>query len=211
MRERLQICEFTSPTFSIAHNAAHSWTWLIQVARRMQKKALTTHHNIAHLGRRDFVCPHENCGRAFGYKHLLQRHLAKIHAPPSSDSGSGVEGEQDETEPDDPLLGTHETDAEGAMDMIDVLTGKAYATRAREAVKQAHKLQCPYPRLPPSFTSEDSPGPASSTQENGCQYVFSRAYDLRRHLQAEHGIVVEREKVDEWVRVHRDGQPVNPT
>lgn len=33
-----------------------------------------------------------------------------------------------------------------------------------------------------------------------CTYVFSRAYDLRRHLLAEHSLELEREVVDEWVR-----------
>ncbi|KAH9857901.1 hypothetical protein C2E23DRAFT_746762 [Lenzites betulinus] len=178
------------------------------------KKALTTHHNIAHLGRRDFVCPHEQCQRAFGYKHLLQRHLAKLHAPrsssededeygdgPGSDSGSGA----DNDEPSDSALM-----ADGTMD-IDFITGSAYATRAREAIQQANKLQCPYPHLPAALSAEGSPedgavaasAASSSKRRNDCQYVFSRAYDLRRHLQAEHGVSVEREKADKWVHLQK--------
>ncbi|KAI0735302.1 hypothetical protein C8Q76DRAFT_711770 [Earliella scabrosa] len=164
------------------------------------KKALATHHNIAHLGRRDFVCPHEHCKRAFGYKHLLQRHLAKLHAPSGSESGSDNEGEHTDTEPESPHMST--------MD-IDLITGKAYATRAKDAVKQASKLQCPYPELPPLLSTDSSEATSTSTSSkrvHACQYVFSRAYDLRRHLQAEHGVEVDREKVDEWVRGEKDAR-----
>lgn len=41
---------------------------------------------------------------------------------------------------------------------------------------------------------------STSKLANACQYVFSRAYDLRRHLHAEHGVDVDREKVADWVR-----------
>ena len=167
-------------------------------ASNLQKKALATHHNIAHLGRRDFVCPHEHCKRAFGYKHLLQRHLTKLHAPSGSESGSDNEGEHTETEPESPHMST--------MD-IDLITGKAYATRAKDAVKQASKLQCPYPELPPLLSTDSSEATSTSSKRvHACQYVFSRAYDLRRHLQAEHGVEVDREKVDEWVRGEKDAR-----
>ncbi|TBU49645.1 hypothetical protein BD309DRAFT_909197 [Dichomitus squalens] len=151
------------------------------------KKALTTHHNIAHLGRRDFICPHEHCKRAFGYKHLLQRHLAKLHAPQSSSDADATH--EDETE--------HETDA-GIN--IDFLTGKAYASHAQESLKQANKLQCPFPHLPRLLSESIDQTLSSSKPVPACQYVFSRAYDLRRHLQAEHDVDVEREKVDQWVK-----------
>ncbi|KAM5538163.1 hypothetical protein V8D89_008050 [Ganoderma adspersum] len=155
------------------------------------KKALTTHHNIAHLGRRDFVCPHEHCKRAFGYKHLLQRHLAKLHAPLDASPDHDA-ADVDETEP--------ETDT-GAD--IDFLTGRAYISRAQESLKQATKLQCPFPDLPPQLSGEMEQVASRSWQANSCQYVFSRAYDLRRHLHAEHGVDVEREKVDDWVRAEK--------
>ncbi|KAI0762861.1 hypothetical protein C8Q74DRAFT_1207337 [Fomes fomentarius] len=164
------------------------------------KKALATHHNIAHLGRRDFVCPHEHCQRAFGYKHLLQRHLAKLHASSGSDHGSSDEDEQ--TEPESLSVSTQDVQ----MD-IDFLTGKTYAAQAREAVNQVTKLQCPYPHLPPILSVDvdaSEPVASSSKRTHACQYVFSRAYDLRRHLQAEHGVEVERDKVDEWVRGQKD-------
>ncbi|RPD63072.1 hypothetical protein L227DRAFT_473071, partial [Lentinus tigrinus ALCF2SS1-6] len=161
--------------------------WVCEVDRCgkdfKSKKALNTHHNIAHLGRRDFICPHEHCKRAFGYKHLLQRHLAKLHAPVElvpDDHDSGNEGDTADTD----------HDVDDGVD-IDFLTGKAYAIQAREAVKQAVKLQCPFPHLPPFLSGEEGSMPSSSKRGPSCHYVFSRAYDLRRHLQAEHGITVE--------------------
>jgi len=41
---------------------------------------------------------------------------------------------------------------------------------------------------------------AGSSTSRTCEYVFSRAYDLRRHLRAEHDVDVEKDKVDEWVK-----------
>lgn len=94
---------------------------------------------------------------------------------------------------------------------IDFITGSAYAARAQESLKQATKLQCPFPHLPPLLSPKDlsenaarpTPTASSSKRQNVCQYVFSRAYDLRRHLRAEHGVSTEREKVDEWVRLQK--------
>ncbi|OSD06096.1 hypothetical protein PYCCODRAFT_1405021 [Trametes coccinea BRFM310] len=179
------------------------------------KKALNTHHNIAHLGRRDFICPHGHCRRAFGYKHLLQRHLAKLHAPndptaSGNERGHGSEsGSHSGNESDHPMGSPCEPPR--TLD-IDLITGSAYAARAKASLNQATKLQCPFPHLPaslsPTSVSKDAehsaPIASSSKRRSDCQYVFSRAYDLRRHLQAEHGIDVDREKVDEWVRSEKD-------
>lgn len=143
----------------------------------LQKKALTTHTNITHLGRRDHVCPHDTCKQTFGYKHLLQRHLAKRHIAPSSSDSSD----------EDPGLPTPAT---ANMD-IDTITGNTYAQTAHKKLKAAKALQCPYPHLN---------GLASVQAGPRCDYVFSRAYDFRRHLQSEHGVVVDKDSVDRWVR-----------
>ncbi|KAH9944495.1 uncharacterized protein BXZ73DRAFT_87378 [Epithele typhae] len=178
------------------------------------KKALATHDAVAHLKRRDFVCPHAACARAFGYKHLLQRHLAKLHAP-SPNAGTEAEEEAIATAAE----ADTEADAETG---IDLLTGKAYASRAA----QAHKLRCPHPHLPPllsptsaTATAGGSPrldepakasleeaGTAGARKAIACQYMFSRAYDLHRHLRAEHSVIVERERVEVWVRREKEGK-----
>ncbi|KAI0651729.1 hypothetical protein C8Q79DRAFT_897834 [Trametes meyenii] len=179
------------------------------------KKALSTHNSIAHLGRRDFVCPHTACKRAFGYKHLLQRHLDRLHAPVESSTESAHEsgeGSNEELGSDDD--NDHAMDAAdnlGNILDIDLITGTAYAARAKESIKRATKLQCPFPHLPTLLSPKhtDGQGAVSSTaassskRKSDCQYVFSRAYDLHRHLRAEHELAVEREKVDEWVRLQK--------
>ncbi|KAI0825193.1 hypothetical protein BC628DRAFT_1517671 [Trametes gibbosa] len=174
------------------------------------KNALTTHHNIAHLGRRDFVCPHDKCKRAFGYKHLLQRHVARLHALRSSsedDLGHGDASGSDSgrgAEDDDDDAAGPASKADGAMD-IEFITGTAYATRAKECIQRGIKLQCPFPHLPTALVPEEggAHSASSSSAQKDCRYVFSRAYDLRRHLQAEHDVFVDRDNADGWVRLRK--------
>ncbi|KAJ7502882.1 hypothetical protein B0H11DRAFT_1711385 [Mycena galericulata] len=150
------------------------------------KKALVTHTNITHLGRRDHACPHESCGQTFGYKHLLQRHLAK-HDIPSSASNSSDADINSLLKP--PALN---------MD-IDMITGKTYAQSSREKLKAAKVLQCPYPDV----NGFDLVPTLDNNVTNGgptCGYVFSRAYDFRRHLQTAHDLVADKDSVDRWVR-----------
>ncbi|KAJ7729544.1 hypothetical protein DFH07DRAFT_850197 [Mycena maculata] len=151
------------------------------------KKALTTHTNVTHLGRRDHACPHRSCGQTFGYKHLLQRHLTKHHNPsPSSESSD--EGRNRPTRP-----------AASNMD-IDMITGNTYAQNAQAKLKAAKALQCPYPYLNGLDLLYKISDNGHTSDRLICDYVFSRAYDLRRHLQTAHDIVVDKENVDRWVR-----------
>ncbi|KAG6889107.1 hypothetical protein C0995_003676 [Termitomyces sp. Mi166 len=157
------------------------------------KKALNTHTQVTHLGRRDHVCPHDGCEQTYGYKHLLQRHLAKAHHrmsdddPEESDWGSGHKNPRKATST--------------SLD-IDTITGHSYAQRTRAKMANATALLCPYPQLGGTtlIIEEDAAEPdpqASATRP--CEYAFSRAYDLRRHLKAAHGVIVVKESVDEWV------------
>ncbi|KAH9946789.1 hypothetical protein B0H21DRAFT_877046 [Amylocystis lapponica] len=142
------------------------------------EKALTIHTNVVHHGRRDFICPHADCQHAFGYKHLLQRHLAK-----SSDSADVTESEtQHKAQSPIPFS-------------IGLITGSAYVSNAQARIHSAKTLTCPYPSLPQLLSDHSTPVPSAS-----CQYVFSRAYDLRRHLRSEHGIAVDKDSVDDWVK-----------
>lgn len=166
-----------------------------------QKKALTTHHTITHLGRRDFVCPEIGCARAFGYKHILQRHVARVHV-------AGCEqGEVGDADADEEC-----SDADGAQggpSGIDAMTGRLYAQRAAAGdsgiagagIARLRQLRCPYPDLR-DFLSSSSP---SQPLQAACEYVFGRAYDLRRHMGAVHGVVLEKEAVDTWARRVRAG------
>ena len=153
---------------------------------------MTTHTNITHLGKRDFICRHPDCDRAFGYKHLLQRHLAKAHPSElESDSSSG----------DDDITSKADFD-------IDTITGEAYAKRAEEMVKSAQSLRCPYPHL--QNLAVDINFPDSSSSHRNCDYVFSRAYDLRRHLAASHDVNLPKETIDEWVKLQKQNRS-NPS
>lgn len=149
---------------------------------------MTTHHNVTHLGRRDHICPQEDCDCAFGYKHLLQRHLAKVHSAHTGESDSAeVTDEEDEEAPTNKTM-QH-------MD-IDTITGMSYTSKANERLMASKVLRCPYPHLGALVSMTEMAGSSTGT----CEYVFSRAYDLRRHLRAEHDIDVEKDKVDKWVK-----------
>ncbi|KAF8972906.1 hypothetical protein BDZ97DRAFT_1649233 [Flammula alnicola] len=158
------------------------------------KKALNTHTNVTHLGKRDFTCDYADCNHSFGYKHLLQRHQAKVHQsvhPVTDFSG------------EDPS----ETEAQGGHEAtfdIDMITGNAYAKRAEANVKNAKALCCPFPSLQDLTGDPCSVNPASHSIA-ACDYVFSRGYDLRRHLSASHDIMVSKETIDSWVRRQKQG------
>ncbi|KAJ3517252.1 hypothetical protein NLJ89_g624 [Agrocybe chaxingu] len=165
------------------------------------KKALQTHTNVTHLGKRNFVCHHADCKQAFGYKHILQRHLAKVHSSKRSGQDSSEESSEEESHKEEKTHG-HELDFD-----IDMITGNTYAKQASENLKHARVLQCPFPDLKdfpvesPANTSRDVE--VQDTSRTKCDYVFSRGYDLRRHLKASHEIVVSKEVIDAWVRRHK--------
>ena len=154
---------------------------------------MTTHTNVTHLGKRDFICHHPDCDQAFGYKHLLQRHSAKAH--PS----------QPELGLDNPSSG--DDIAQKADFDIDTITGHAYAKRAEEMVKNAKSLRCPYPHLQSLTVDLNFPTcMESSSSRRNCDYVFSRAYDLRRHLVASHDVNIPKETIDEWVKLQKQNK-----
>lgn len=167
----------------------------------MQKKALTTHHNITHLGKRDHVCPYERCNSAFGYKHLLQRHMAKIHSTQTGeDAATGSDSAETSGDVDE-AMPKGNGKAIQRMD-IDAITGKAYADHSSQRVSTSKALRCPHPHLAalaPSHDTQISENVESSSSKV-CDYVFSRAYDLRRHLRVEHGFEADKDMVDEWVK-----------
>ncbi len=78
---------------------------------------------------------------------------------------------------------------------IDFLTGRHYG-RGNQQNTQAGKrdIQCPWPNafgLHPDLSkrfSSHSPVAAEAMTQPPCAYMFSRAYDLARHLHAEHAM-----------------------
>jgi general transcription factor IIIA len=164
----------------------------------LQQKAMTTHHNVTHLGRRDHVCPHEDCHSAFVYKHLLQRHLAKVHSSQTTEESDSAEQTDEEDEEATP---TAKDKGIQRMD-IDTITGMSYTSNANERLSSSKALRCPHPHLGTlvHLHRSDDVERAGASTSKGCDYVFSRAYDLRRHLRVEHGVEVEKERVDDWVK-----------
>lgn len=157
----------------------------------LQKKALATHTKVKHLGGRDFVCNVSTCGSAFGYKHLLQRHVLKVHterpqstAEEDEDSYSYSSSVEVEAEP---------SSSSPKKFSIDFITGKHYLEQKRAAPGGQALVTCPYPA---HFCRKQ----AGDVQVSACRFVFSRAYDLRRHLRAEHDEEWEKDEVDAWVQ-----------
>ncbi|GJJ06620.1 hypothetical protein Clacol_000813 [Clathrus columnatus] len=148
------------------------------------KKALSVHTNITHLGRRDFVCPHPGCGETFGYKHLLQRHEVKAH--------SEITYQAEE------VLSSSDSQYD-----IDWITGKNYILRSGHNNTRRPLVPCPWPNrfdLTMTIRKEES--------IEKCSYIFSRAYDLRRHLKAEHSLELTKDEVDAWVKAYREKHPL---
>jgi general transcription factor IIIA len=147
------------------------------------------------------VCLHEKCGKSFGYKHLLQRHTAKAHTDSSSSNETENGVFRDEGSKDTEL---------SALD-IDLVTGKAYTQRSR--VNGAKfSLNCPWPnidqldsRATSTFSVASSNRVATANSGSlpdhaACDYVFSRFYDLCRHLKSEHGFDPERTQLERWTK-----------
>ena len=169
----------------------------------LQKKALVGHVKVHHHQQRDFLCEREGCGRAFGYKHLLQRHEAKVHRSSSpttlSDDAVSVSSQ--------PAGGRN-----AEIDFIGELTGKNYKGRHVAAVtgrtgqnRQRKVLGCPWPHhtFPVDKVEDDMEEVEAVEADDPCEYVFHRAYDLRRHLLSVHMLRVDKAVLEEWTRTVR--------
>ena len=84
------------------------------------------------------TCPREHFNSAFGYKHLLPRHLAKVHSTQTSES--------DSAEPEEDEQATPKGKDIQRMD-IDSITGMPYATQANERPMTSKALRCFTPIL----------------------------------------------------------------
>ena len=209
---RLFSCPIYATSLILRYSVLKCWSLL-----EPQKKALTTHHTITHLGRRDFVCPEIGCARAFGYKHILQRHVARVHAAVRDQGQSGeARGRESDADADADADADEECsdagEARGGPSGIDAMTGRLYAQRTAigdsgptgAGMGRLRQLRCPYPNLS-GFSSSSSPLQHLQGAAAACEYAFGRAYDLRRHLEAVHGVVLEKEIVDMWARRVRAG------
>jgi general transcription factor IIIA len=157
----------------------------------------------------------EGCGRAFGYKHILQRHQARTHVNDRAESEGDEEGAQhadadgESSEVERPQQKKRKTRQElfPGSSTIDEITGVAYAERA--SGKRA-QLKCPYPAM--EGLSSAIPVESTNLWDDGgpCEYVFGRAYDLRRHLCAVHSVTLDKDVLDQWARTHRHRRMTGP-
>ena len=126
------------------------------------------------------MCPESGCNLVFGYKHVLQRHLARKHprrpTPPTEEPEEDVQ------------------QSGNGPSLLDLFTGKHYTQPSSGTKKKniQRSIKCPWPNVAQS--SSDNSSSAEFTL--ACEFVFSRAYDLRRHLLAEHGFEVQQEVLD---------------
>jgi hypothetical protein len=127
--------------------------------------------------------------------------LATAH---SSERSAGQSSEEEVEAPG-------EGEGEGEDDFsIDLITGNAYARQAEAYLKAATALRCPYPELDglldPTELEVQRSLQESNTTSRPCVYVFSRGYDLRRHLGTSHNVVVSKEVVDRWIKRKKESQ-----
>jgi hypothetical protein len=84
---------------------------------------------------------------------------------------------------------------------INSITGMSYTTHANERLSTYKAFRRSHTHLDELVAVFVASGEilrmAGSSTCKACDYVFSRAYDLRSHLRAEHRVHVERERVDE--------------
>ena len=172
------------------------------MSKLWQKKALTTHHAITHLGRRDFVCTVEGCGRVFGYKHILQRHQARGHSDDRVEDEQQADADEESSEVERPRPKKRKSrrDPSPGICTIDEITGVAYAERAAGRRVQ---LKCPHPAMEGFELGVPVERTSLWGDEAPCEYVFGRAYDLRRHLGAVHDIILDKDIVDLWAQNRR--------
>ncbi|EJU03438.1 hypothetical protein DACRYDRAFT_77042 [Dacryopinax primogenitus] len=159
--------------------------------------ALNKHKQISHLGLRRFACNVPKCEYTCGYKHVLQKHIQRHHAPVSAANDVDPEHrERIKVEQEDILLSADNrfipvpnvcAQEPSPEDIISLLTG------APRHVQPARRiLPCPFPDLLEQ--------PFDTERRGTCVWTCSRVYDLWRHLRREHGFDCERSVLETWVK-----------
>lgn len=141
----------------------------------IQEAALKRHHQTAHLGLRPFACSHLGCDKAYGHRHLLQRHIAARHRSPSADQPA------DDVDPTHPakLIPTQPPSIIApAPSALDFLTGHS---RSIIADNENRTLRCPI-KLPSTSSPE--------ANRIGCSHRSAKVYDLQRHIGKRHGLTL---------------------
>ncbi|CAO1615580.1 unnamed protein product [Sympodiomycopsis kandeliae] len=178
--------------------------------------AMKTHVRVSHLKERPFEC---SCGKRYGHRHLLKRHQSRCsHQQSKVDAGDAQQPFEDanEVEVDDDVFRTgggalpdtflsassssnnnnnkRKRDEDSRQEqmktsMTELLTGSNYGLPHQTGTRRKMKgkiLSCPWDQL-----SRLDGTPDGTSEQEECEYKFSRIYDLRRHLKAKHFISLE--------------------
>ncbi|KAF8348279.1 transcription factor iiia [Amanita rubescens] len=150
---------------------------------------------------RDWKCTTDGCEKDFKSKKALKTHINVKHLGQKDfvctqcDARYGykrlLQHKSDESE-----SSADEGDEHRGMD-IDTITGHAYRKRAE--ANQQKGLRCPYPDVGQISLEKVMEG------SERCDYMFTRAYDVRRHLLSVHGLEIDKETMDHWAEKRRRG------
>ena len=135
---------------------------------------------VSHEGSRKFPCTVSDCALSFGYKHVMQRHVERHHSSRQDEASTA------------PALES----SQALGQTISLLTGQDYLQVSSKS-KLQRVIACPWPDAFGAENATQAIGPAFASSR--CAFMFSRAYDLRRHLRSTHGLEVEAEDVNSWV------------
>lgn len=141
-----------------------------------------------------FSCPEDGCTMTFGYKHVMQRHLERHHRPVPSSLPAPPERAPDKRE-----------DTSTMGNVIALLTGQDYhepLVTSKAKAKAAHRprvIACPWPNAFGGTRFSSGSDNPTVNHPSKCAFMFSRAYDLRRHLRSAHGLEVGAHEVGAWV------------
>jgi general transcription factor IIIA len=120
--------------------------------------------------------------------------------PKGRDRHADADGESSEAERPRPKKRKTQRSQSPDVSIINEITGVAYEERA---ARTPAPLRCPYPAMEGLLSAGTVGGQSLWGDAAPCEYVFGRAYDLRRHLRAVHGVELDKEVVDAWARATR--------
>lgn len=175
------------------------------------KYSRNVHIKNNHLGLREYVCSHCNCNKRYGNKRSLNRHLLKCgHRGEEVHSHHETEGEENaesvDVEPDDDFFrqeggAVPETFAgrqpapkrareEGNTSLgslLSSLTGSGYgqSNTLKKRRMRGRVVACPW-----STICSLRNGESNGSEAISCPFRFSRLYDVQRHLESKHGIML---------------------
>ncbi|CAE6443916.1 unnamed protein product [Rhizoctonia solani] len=179
---------------------------------------------------RDWLCPIDNCSKAFKSKKAQQDHVRVSHEGLRTFECPNVGCDktfgykhvmqrhlerhhrlQDNDSTPLRATSTKQNNTTEPGRIIGLLTGQDYDELPRspksDAVYRPRLINCPWPNA--FQVTKPMNGTASSTSDTlaKCAFKFSRTYDLRRHLRSAHELEVSADEVNAWVSKYKHAGP----